>query len=97
MLAAAAHQIPVKEYAPARVKQSITGNGCATKEQMQRMIQRLLHLQSCPPSDSADALSLAICHWHTVKGGRIFTSSSSGRWTLKDIERLQEKRLRKAV
>lgn len=65
MLAAAEMGIEVVEYPPARIKQSITGNGQATKEQMQLMVGRLLNLKNLPPSDEADALAVALCHAHT--------------------------------
>lgn len=64
MLAASERGIPVVEYPPARVKQAVTGNGKATKEQVQHMMQRLLQLKELPPSDGADALAVALCHLH---------------------------------
>lgn len=55
--------IPVVPYASTRIKKSLTGNGRATKEQMQRGIQSRLNLQSIPePPDVADALAVAYCH-----------------------------------
>ena len=65
MLAASEHGINVVEYPPARVKQSVSGNGRATKEQIQHMIKTLLNMKEAPPSDGADALAVAICHLHT--------------------------------
>ena len=65
ILAASELGIGVVEYPPARVKQAITGNGRATKEQMQHMIKTLLNLKDLPSSDAADALAVAICHWHS--------------------------------
>ena len=62
MLAAAAENLEVIEYPPARVKQAVTSNGRATKEQVQYMIKMLLNLKTAPPADSADALAVAICH-----------------------------------
>ncbi|MDQ6614088.1 MAG: crossover junction endodeoxyribonuclease RuvC [Actinomycetota bacterium] len=54
---------PVVQYSPNEVKQAVTGYGSATKEQVQRMVQSLLHLPDPPrPPDVADALALAICH-----------------------------------
>jgi len=67
MLAASEHGIEVVEYPPARVKQSVSGNGRATKEQIQHMIKTLLNLKELPPEDGADALAVAICHLHNVK------------------------------
>lgn len=63
MAAALQKQIPVVEYSPRKVKQSITGNGNSSKEQLAAMIQRLLHLKEMPAYfDASDALSVAICH-----------------------------------
>lgn len=65
MLAAAGQNIEVVEYPPARIKQAVSGNGRATKEQMQHMVKTLLNLKSLPLPDSADALAVAICHGHS--------------------------------
>ncbi len=56
--------IAVHEYTALQVKQATTGYGHADKNQMQRMVQRLLCLDEVPPSDAADALACAICHAH---------------------------------
>ena len=64
ILAAAGHQIEVVQYAPTRVKQAISGNGRASKVQVQNMVKHLLGLKEPPPSDAADALAVAICHAH---------------------------------
>jgi crossover junction endodeoxyribonuclease RuvC len=67
LLAAAKHQIPIYEYAPKKAKLAVVGNGSASKEQVQKMIQLLLKLPSLPePEDAADALSLAVCHANTL-------------------------------
>jgi len=68
LIAATEHNIPIFEYTPKKAKKAVVGNGSAGKEQVQRMIQLLLRLPSLPePEDAADALSLAICHAHTLK------------------------------
>lgn len=67
MLAASAHGIDVIEYAPTRVKQSVSGSGRATKEQVQHMVKTLLNLKELPQEDGADALAVAICHFHSSK------------------------------
>lgn len=55
--------LPVFEYKPMQVKQSLVGYGNATKRQMQDMTRRLLHLQATPkPDDAADAIAIALCH-----------------------------------
>ena len=65
ILSAALNEVPVCEYEPRRVKMSVCGNGMAEKEQIQRMIKTLLHLEELPQNDAADALAMAICHAHT--------------------------------
>jgi crossover junction endodeoxyribonuclease RuvC len=55
--------LTVTEYSPKKVKQSITGNGNADKEQVWKMLQRILHLDDSPQSfDATDALAVALCH-----------------------------------
>jgi crossover junction endodeoxyribonuclease RuvC len=54
--------IEIKSFSATRIKKSITGNGRASKEQMQRTIQRILSLPDLPePSDVADAVAAALC------------------------------------
>jgi len=68
--AAAEHGVAVESYAPTHVKKAITGNGHASKEQMQRMVQSLLGLPSVPePADVADALALSLCHINVLQHG----------------------------
>lgn len=55
--------LPVWEYTPMQVKQSVVGYGNATKHQVQDMTKRLLHLSAMPkPDDAADAIAIALCH-----------------------------------
>ena len=57
--------VPVYEYTPLQVKQSVTGYGRAEKKQVMEMTRIILNLKSVPkPDDTADALALAICHGH---------------------------------
>lgn len=63
MLTLAQAELPVKEYTPNEVKQTVCGYGNAGKRQVQRMVQTLLNLDELPkPDDAADALAVAICH-----------------------------------
>ena len=63
LLAFAEAGLPISEYKPAEIKQTVAGFGRADKVQMQRMVQRLLNLDELPrPDDAADALAIAICH-----------------------------------
>ena len=62
--AAMRHGLDVTEYAPKKIKQSITGNGNASKEQVLKMLQRLLHFKEDPTYfDASDALAVAVCHY----------------------------------
>jgi crossover junction endodeoxyribonuclease RuvC len=55
----------VTEYAPKKVKQSITGNGNADKDQVWKMLQRILNIEEQPKHyDATDALSVALCHFY---------------------------------
>lgn len=65
LLAGALRGLPVAEYSPREIKSAITGNGGATKEQVQYMVRRLLGLRADPSSlDESDALAVALCHVH---------------------------------
>ncbi len=64
----AAMGIPIYEYTPLQIKQSVTGYGRAEKGQIQQMVKMLLNLNAVPkPDDAADALAVAICHAHSAK------------------------------
>ena len=62
VLAAMRGGLKVHDYPPRVVKQAVVGYGQAGKEQVQHMVRVLLELSSCPSSDAADALAVAICH-----------------------------------
>jgi crossover junction endodeoxyribonuclease RuvC len=63
MSAALFREIPITEYAPKKVKQSVTGNGNASKEQVARMLMTLLAIREVPKLlDATDALAVALCH-----------------------------------
>lgn len=54
------------EYTPLQIKQALTGNGRAEKQQVQYMVKAILNLNSIPkPDDAADALAVALCHSET--------------------------------
>ncbi|MBI5669785.1 MAG: crossover junction endodeoxyribonuclease RuvC [Chloroflexi bacterium] len=70
LLALAKAGLPVAEYKPNMVKQSISGYGGAKKPQMQEMVRILLGLDSIPrPDDAADALAIAITDIHSRRFG----------------------------
>jgi len=68
LLAAAELGVPVFEYPATRIKKSLTGNGRAAKDQMQRTIASTLGLARPPePPDVADALAAALCHANVIR------------------------------
>jgi crossover junction endodeoxyribonuclease RuvC len=67
-LAAAQRGVPVVSYNATRIKKTVTGNGRASKDQVQRTVQRELGLAQLPePPDVADALAAALCHYYVQK------------------------------
>ncbi len=67
-LAAAQRGVPVISYYATRIKKTVTGNGRAPKDQVQRAVQRELGLAALPePPDVADALAAALCHYYALK------------------------------
>ncbi|MXZ05925.1 MAG: crossover junction endodeoxyribonuclease RuvC [Acidimicrobiia bacterium] len=71
MLAAARAGLEVFDYTPTAVKAIVTGNGRASKVQVQQMVARRLGLDRIPsPADTADALAIALCHIQSL-GNRL--------------------------
>ena len=67
MAAALSHGLEVSEYAPTRIKQAITGGGSATKEQVARMVGRILSLAELPSRlDATDGMAVALCHYYST-------------------------------
>ena len=63
LLCAAQKDIPLYEYSPRKVKQAVTGNGNASKEQVGYMVEKILNLKDVNmPLDASDALGVALCH-----------------------------------
>ena len=61
--AALSKDIPFIEYSPRKIKQSITGNGASSKEQVALMLQRIIEFETMPKDlDATDALAAAVCH-----------------------------------
>lgn len=63
MAAALSRGIQVAEYAPLRIKQSITGRGAATKEQVASVICRMLTIDAPAKYDATDGMAAALCHY----------------------------------
>lgn len=76
MAAALSREIPITEYAPKKVKQSVTGNGNASKEQVAAMLKTLLKFDDAPKLlDATDALAVALTHHY--QGGNAQKSAKS--------------------
>lgn len=67
-IAAALHrQIPVFEYEPRKAKMAVTGNGAASKEQVQTVLGKTLHIEMENRwLDASDALAIAMCHFYQL-------------------------------
>ncbi|HZX75294.1 MAG TPA: crossover junction endodeoxyribonuclease RuvC [Cyclobacteriaceae bacterium] len=77
MAAALFRDVPITEYAPKKVKQSVTGNGNASKEQVAKMLMQILGIKEMPKLlDASDALAVAVCH-HYQQGA---VKSKKGSW-----------------
>ncbi|MBO6098064.1 MAG: crossover junction endodeoxyribonuclease RuvC [Aeriscardovia sp.] len=80
MLVSAQHSLPTAMHTPTEVKLAVTGNGMATKVQIQRMVARFLSLPSLPsPFDGADALAQAICHILHPEDSSVFGLMDTGK------------------
>lgn len=71
--------LPVAEYSPKKVKQSVTGNGNADKEQVWLMLQRILSIGERPDYfDATDALAVAVCHFYQESSPLAAVSKAKG-------------------
>lgn len=83
MSAALHREVPIVEYAPKKVKQSVTGNGNASKEQVARMLMQIFSFKELPKLlDASDALAVAVCHHY--QAGKVGTKSKSWASFVKD-------------
>lgn len=72
LLAAEEKEVPFAEYTPLEVKESLSGYGMASKQEMRLMVQILLNLPELPsPDDAADGLAIALCHLTRVRSGLV--------------------------
>lgn len=78
MAAALSREIPITEYAPKKIKQSVTSNGSASKEQVANMLMNLLNFKEAPKLlDATDAVAVAVCH-HFQNGSQQSKTKSWG-------------------
>ncbi|MCI7315742.1 MAG: crossover junction endodeoxyribonuclease RuvC [Bacteroidales bacterium] len=88
--AAISRQIPVHEYAPTKIKMTITGNGNASKEQVASVMKRMLRIPQenmLPWMDATDALAAAYCHYLGTLGVAPSVPSSNSASSWKDFAR----------
>lgn len=79
MVVAERAAVEVHEYSPRLVKQTVVGHGNAEKFQVQQMVKTLLSLTAIPePHDAADALAVAICHFHHAAFAKRVLVSQAG-------------------
>lgn len=89
--AALSREIPVVEYAPKKVKQSITGNGNASKEQVAAMLQHMFKFKETPEFlDATDGLAVAVCHFYS-KGNSNRTTKSWSNFIQENPDRIVKK------
>lgn len=94
--AAMQKQIPITEYSPKKVKQSVTGNGNASKEQVFSMLKQLFQLKETPIYlDASDALAVAVCHHFQNKHLATTGVQKSKDW--KDFLQKNPEKLKKTV
>lgn len=73
--------IPVNEYSPRKIKQSVTGNGNADKLQVMKMLQTILKFTEDPISfDASDALAVAVCHHFSDSNPLLSGAGGKGGW-----------------
>ncbi len=83
--AALSRNLPIQEYSPKKIKQSITGNGNASKEQVSAMLKSLLNFKETPEFlDATDGLAAAVCHHFQRKPGSAAKSYSGWKAFLAD-------------
>ena len=81
MAAALAREVPITEYEPRKIKMAITGNGGASKEQVQEMLRRELSIPRenlLPQLDATDALAAALCHFYESRKPAV--AKGAGSW-----------------
>jgi crossover junction endodeoxyribonuclease RuvC len=92
--AAMQYKLPVCEYSPKKIKQAVTGNGNASKEQVWKMLQHELQIEETPKYfDATDALAVAICHYYQIRNRVRSTSKNFKNW--EDFIQKNKNRIRK--
>lgn len=82
MAAALQYDIPIFEYSPRKIKQSVTGNGSSSKEKVAAMLQQILKFKETPTFlDAIDGLAVAVCHsFQKTSSSTLGSSKSYSGW-----------------
>ena len=94
MAATMQSNIPMQEYSPKKVKQSVTGNGNASKEQLWSTIQKILKFEETPQYlDASDAVAVALCHHFQSRFPQVNGKSGGGwdKFIKENPDRVQQK------
>lgn len=84
--------VEIFEYSPRKIKQSITGNGNASKEQVAQLLKGILNIKELPDTyDETDAIAVALCHHY--QNGKVHTKKSYSGWA--DFINQNPKKLKK--
>ena len=80
MAAGLSREVAITEYSPKKIKMAITGNGNASKEQVAKMLQKILDIKTLPKNlDATDGLAAAVCHYYNR--GKINLGKSYSGWS----------------
>ena len=93
MAAALSRDVPISEYEPRKIKQAITGNGAASKEQVWEMLRRILQMpEDTKPDhlDASDALAAALCHFYESGKPTVAKASSWADFINKHPEKVKK-------
>lgn len=97
MAAALHYGLPITEYVPMRIKQAITGNGAASKEQVAGMLQRYLKIPASQiprELDATDGLAAALCH-HFLTSNPMMSASAGAAKTWSDFVKQNPERIKR--
>lgn len=91
ILSASVNNLPIEEYSPREVKKAVTGNGNASKEQVQFMVKTLLNIEETHSFfDATDALAVAICHAYRSES-IVKSAKSWADWAKQNPERIAKR------
>ncbi|MFZ9075087.1 MAG: crossover junction endodeoxyribonuclease RuvC [Flavobacteriaceae bacterium] len=80
MAAGLSREVAITEYSPKKIKMAITGNGNASKEQVAKMLQKLLQIKTLPKNlDATDGLAAAVCHFYNQ--GKMINKKEYSGWS----------------